>query len=200
MKKIIRNILFLILLLFTFSLPISANAKTYQKKVTLYTGQKMSLSYKGLTVKKAKWKTYNSKIATVSKGVVRAQKAGSTTIRATYKKNTYLFKIKVNSTRKINQSFGTSDYGLETIIVSISPKKVVWRLKNRTDHYKLVKPICFQLDKLIYRLKKTDLVLISPKSFKTFTFIRNKHFENAVLMNCKRVYWGIEEFDMVVWN
>ncbi|GEM_PF-763986 len=66
-----------------------------KKKLTLKVGQKSTIKLNGAKKSKVKWKSKNKKIATVSKGKIKAKKAGTTKIIATYKKKQYVCKVTV---------------------------------------------------------------------------------------------------------
>lgn len=66
-----------------------------KKKLTLRVGQKSTIKLNGAKKSKVKWKSKNKKIATVSKGKIKAKKAGTTKIIATYKKKQYVCKVTV---------------------------------------------------------------------------------------------------------
>ena len=66
-----------------------------KKKLTLRVGQKSTIKLNGAKKSKVKWKSKNKIIATVSKGKIKAKKAGTTKIIATYKKKQYVCKITV---------------------------------------------------------------------------------------------------------
>lgn len=112
MKKQKIFALFLIITLIISGLVPNGNsiisAKTkYSEKVTLYVGQTTSLYYtinfKKINSKKVKWKSYNKKIATVSKkGVVKAKKKGKTKIRAKYGKKVLYAKVTVKARTESN--------------------------------------------------------------------------------------------------
>lgn len=91
------------LILFTLTLGVLApnfvQAKSKvalnKKSLTMTVGQKKTLKVKG-TKKKAKWSSSKKKIATVSKkGLVKAKKAGKTTITAKIKKKKYRCRVTV---------------------------------------------------------------------------------------------------------
>ena len=75
--------------------------KKIGKKVTLKTGEKIQLKVKygkKVVTKKAKYKTSNKNIATVSKkGKITAKAAGTCTVKVTYKKKTKKIKVVVKA-------------------------------------------------------------------------------------------------------
>lgn len=92
---------------------VSAKIK-YSDKITLYVGQKTSLTYtvnfKKIAPKKVKYKSYNKKIATVSKkGVVKAKKKGMTKISGKYKGKVLYVKITVKEKPEYNVGNNTSN-------------------------------------------------------------------------------------------
>ena len=66
-----------------------------EKKVTLKSGKTKKIRLKGAKAKKVKWSTSNKKIATVSKGKIKARKPGKVTVTAKYKKKKYKCKVTV---------------------------------------------------------------------------------------------------------
>lgn len=64
-----------------------------EKKLTLNPGNSKTIKLKGASAKKVKWSTSNKKIATVSKGRIKAKKPGTVTITAKYKYKKYKCKV-----------------------------------------------------------------------------------------------------------
>ena len=110
MKKAKKYALIILMLLFTMMLPITANAavKLNKKSVTLTTGKTETLKITG-TKSKVKWKSSNSKIASVnSKGKVLAKAKGTATITATVLKKNYKCKITVKKAAVSSSHSGNS--------------------------------------------------------------------------------------------
>lgn len=66
-----------------------------EKKLTLNPGNSKTIKLKGASAKKVKWSTSNKKVATVSKGKIKAKKTGTVTITAKYKNKKYKCKVVV---------------------------------------------------------------------------------------------------------
>ena len=65
------------------------------KNLTLRPGQAKTIKLKGAAAKKVKWSTSNKNVATVSKGRIKAKKAGTATITAKYKNKKYKCRLTV---------------------------------------------------------------------------------------------------------
>lgn len=88
-------ILILCVIMLMLTVPVSAGTRINKKKATLYIGNTVQLKILG-TNEKAKWKSSNKKVATVSsKGKVKAKRTGKATITATVGKKKYTCKITV---------------------------------------------------------------------------------------------------------
>ena len=82
-----------------------------KKSSTLTVGKKLTLRLKNAKASKVKWSSSNKKVATVSKkGVVKAKKAGKTTITAKYKGRKYTCKIAVRKKAKSSAYNKLSSY------------------------------------------------------------------------------------------
>lgn len=73
-----------------------------KKSATLTVGKTLTLKLKNAKASKVKWSISNKKIATVSKGKVKAKKAGKATITAKYKGKKYKCKITVKAKKKVS--------------------------------------------------------------------------------------------------
>jgi hypothetical protein len=74
-----------------------------EKKLTLKPGNSKTIKLKGASAKKVKWSTSNKKIATISKGKIKAKKPGTVTITAKYKNKKYKCKVVVREKEKPDQ-------------------------------------------------------------------------------------------------
>ena len=74
-----------------------------KKKLTLKVGKKTTLKLKNANASKVKWSSSNKKVATVSKGVIKAKKVGKATITATYKKKKYKCTVTVKKSGMTKQ-------------------------------------------------------------------------------------------------
>ena len=99
------------------------------KSLTLQVGEKkkVKVKYSKIRKKAVKWKTSNKKIATVSKGTIRAKKAGTVTITA--KVGKYKAKIKVKVRKKPADAY--------TYLNDFRTKRGVWYWKagNKAKRY-----------------------------------------------------------------
>lgn len=71
-----------------------------EKSLNMNTGDSKTIKLKGASAKKVKWSTSNKKIATVSKGKIKAKKPGTVTITAKYKNKKYKCKVVVREKEK----------------------------------------------------------------------------------------------------
>ena len=71
-----------------------------EKKLTLNPGNSKTIKLREASAKKVKWSTSNKKIATVSKGKIKAKKPGTVTITAKYKNKKYKCKVVVREKEK----------------------------------------------------------------------------------------------------
>ena len=106
-KRLVTAILMLMLVLAlavpTFAKSKAKKPKLSQKKVTLETGGKVTLTLKNAKASKVKWSSTNKKVATVKKGKVTAKwknskKSKTCYIKAKYKGKTYKCKVTVKKT------------------------------------------------------------------------------------------------------
>ena len=72
-----------------------------RKSLTMEKGQTKTIKLKGASAKKVTWSSTNSKVATVSKGKIKAKKVGKVTIIATYKNKKYKCKVTVKAASKV---------------------------------------------------------------------------------------------------
>lgn len=90
-KKNVCIVPCLLLLAFLLLVPMQVNAsskvKLSKKNVTLIISQKQKIKVKNVKNTKVKWKSSNTKIASVKKGVIVAKKKGKCIITATLKQN-----------------------------------------------------------------------------------------------------------------
>ncbi len=84
--------------------------------VTLEKGENIQLELKNSDAKKVKWKSGNKSIATVKAGVVKAKKAGKTTIAAIYGGKKYKCRVTV----KMNKQSGSTDFDLDSKTVTLN--------------------------------------------------------------------------------
>ena len=63
------------------------------KSLTLSPGKSKTIRLKGVSAKRVRWSTSNKKVATVSKGKIKARKAGKATITAKYKTKKYKCRV-----------------------------------------------------------------------------------------------------------
>lgn len=97
-----------------------------EKSLNMNTGDSKTIKLKGASAKKVKWSTSNKKIATVSKGKIKAKKPGTVTITAKYKNKKYKCKVVVREKEKddINPE-GTDQPAIERILtMKIGDKNV----------------------------------------------------------------------------
>ena len=66
------------------------------KSLTLHPGQVKTIKLKNAVAKNVKWSTSNKNVATVSKGRIKAKKAGTATITAKYKNRKYKCRLTVS--------------------------------------------------------------------------------------------------------
>ena len=108
-KRFATAILMLMLVLAlavpTFAKSKAKKPKLSQKKVTLETGGKVTLTLKNAKASKVKWSSTNKKVATVKKGKVTAKwkntkKSKTCYIKAKYKGKTYKCKVTVKAYKK----------------------------------------------------------------------------------------------------
>ena len=71
-----------------------------EKKLTLNPGNSKTIKLRGASAKKVKWSTSDKKVATVSKGKIKAKKPGTVTITAKYKNKKYRCKVVVRELEK----------------------------------------------------------------------------------------------------
>ncbi|MBR1731513.1 MAG: Ig-like domain-containing protein [Ruminococcus sp.] len=111
-----------------------SNVKLNKTKLSLYVGGKATLTLSD-TFSAVKWKSKNTKIATVtSKGVVKAKKAGKAKITATYNKKTYSCTVTVNDKPvSINKTKATLTAGkkLTLKLTNATASKVKWSSSNK---------------------------------------------------------------------
>lgn len=162
--------------------PLTADAKTIRKQATVAVGQQIKLEYKGLNSVKVKWKVNNPKLLRISKGKIMGLKPGVTKISGKYKKNTYVFSVKVISERQIKAYIGKSS-GVKMTIWSISKNKVVWKLNNTLSEKIDIHPVCFQLGNKTYYIETNKCHLTMPNTTRTSTFKRGVNFYDSVDMN-----------------
>ena len=138
MKKILRSLtVFMTVLSLAFGAPAAlpipqtvhevSAAAISQKSLVLITGQSKILKLSG-TTQKAKWKTSNKAIATVSSsGKVTAKKKGSAIITATVKNTSYSCKVTVQ-TPKLSKTSVNLQAGKSTSLkVSGTNQKITWK-------------------------------------------------------------------------
>lgn len=121
--------------------------------LSMTVGTKQSMTIPGISSGKAKWKSSNTKIATVSaKGVVSAKKVGSSTITGTYKGIKFTCKVTVKANEKNYNKILHDDSKVKVVLTSIAPTKIKLKVTNKTN-----KPIIatvgqdyVQLDKSTY--------------------------------------------------
>lgn len=143
MKRIGRNLLFAIAMIFTLSMvapevvPITtattveaASVKLNYSKLTLYKGQKKQLKLKG-TKKKAKWSSSKKSVVSVDKkGKITAKKKGTAVITAKIGKKNYKCKVTVKVKAAVKKPTNTKPIKKPNISVkSISLDKSEVTLK-----------------------------------------------------------------------
>ncbi len=108
--------------------------KLNKKKLTLTVGQKVALKVKG-TSKKAKWKSSNKNVASVSpKGVVKAKKAGAAKITARVGKKKLSCSVKVKSGVKVKKgNFFASNTDLSVAVDESERIKITYDGKGSLD-------------------------------------------------------------------
>lgn len=118
-KRLVTAILMLMLVLAlavpTFAKSKAKKPKLSQKKVTLETGGKVTLTLKNAKASKVKWSSTNKKVATVKKGKVTAKwkntkKSKTCYIKAKYKGKTYKCKVTVKKVQKAKISPKSPNY------------------------------------------------------------------------------------------
>ena len=77
------------------------------KEVEMYTGDKEKITLDNAKKSKVTWSTSNKNVATVKKGIIKAKKKGTATIKAKYKGKTYKCKVTVKEMKK---DINISDY------------------------------------------------------------------------------------------
>lgn len=95
------------LLLFSFGNHTEAKtiSKINYKKITIIQGKKKKLKVSGISVKKIRWISQNTSIATVSrKGVVQAKKEGKTTIVGKVGKKKFRCKVAVKAKKTVKKT------------------------------------------------------------------------------------------------
>ena len=91
-----RKVLLILCMACLFTLFGTGAAQAAGGKLTLPVGGRKTLSVKGVSLKKAKWRSSKKTVAAVNaKGVVIGKKAGKATITATVGKKTYKCKVTV---------------------------------------------------------------------------------------------------------
>lgn len=121
--------------------------------LSMTVGTKQSMTIPGISSSKAKWKSSNTSVATVSaKGVVNAKKVGSATITGTYKGIKFTCKVTVKANEKNYNKILHDDSKVKVVLTSIAPTKIKLKVTNKTN-----KPIIatvgqdyVQLDKSTY--------------------------------------------------
>lgn len=88
----------------------AAQVKLSTKKVTLKKGQKKQISLKNAEGK-VTWKSKNSKVVTVARGLIRAKKAGKTTVVATYNNKKYKCTVIVTDPNSGRSNSGSGNSG-----------------------------------------------------------------------------------------
>ena len=71
-----------------------------EKSLNMNTGDSKTIKLRGASAKKVKWSTSDKKVATVSKGRIKAKKPGTVTITAKYKNKKYKCKVVVREKEK----------------------------------------------------------------------------------------------------
>lgn len=149
--------------------PLSIN----QKKTTIYTGETCALKL-NVPSKKAKWKSSNKKVATVSSnGKVKAKRVGSTTISAKY--NGYTVKCKV-TVRKAPKKVNLNGLLITTVHWYEEADSVTFRIKNNTEEPVTIHDIAYAYDDNYTKIKTMenpyeDDVAILPNQQKEVTFL-----------------------------
>ena len=70
------------------------------KNLVMTPGETETIKLRGATAKKVRWSSSNKKAATVSKGKIKARKAGKTTITARYKNKKYKCKVIIRAEQR----------------------------------------------------------------------------------------------------
>lgn len=159
-KKIFKPVVVMLALLFIVLCSSSQKEETIASghnmtatTLSMSVGTKQSMTIPGISSGKAKWKSSNTKIATVSaKGVVSAKKVGSSTITGTYKGIKFTCKVTVKANEKNYNKILHDDSKVKVVLTSIAPTKIKLKVTNKTN-----KPIIatvgqdyVQLDKSTY--------------------------------------------------
>lgn len=135
-KKInkMAALFFMLLCLLLSAIPVSAAPKINKKTATVYVNKTVTLKINGAK-RKPKWKSSNTKIATVNKnGVVRGKKAGKVKITGYFNKEKYVCKITVKDKKynpKLNHSSISGSIGTAFQLKLLNYKpKVSWNSSN----------------------------------------------------------------------
>ena len=94
--------------------------KLSKTKITMTAGQTKTITLKKGTKKLTsgvKWKSSNKKVVTVSRGKLRAKKAGKATVTATYKKKTYRCKVTVRAKAAPDPACDFNEYVIQSILM-----------------------------------------------------------------------------------
>jgi uncharacterized protein YjdB len=135
MKKL-KTILLLLIALLILTVPIISQAKTTSLTDTtcsLVVGESTTLKIGSVKANKIKWKSSKTSVATVSnKGVVKAKKAGSATITATY--NKIAFKCKVTVVAKAKNVTLCSKNDFKIVFTGIEKNGIKLKITNKTNN------------------------------------------------------------------
>lgn len=165
-KRFVTAILMLMLVLAlavpTFAKSKAKKPKLSQKKVTLETGGKVTLTLKNAKASKVKWSSTNKKVATVKKGKVTAKwkntkKSKTCYIKAKYKGKTYKCKVTVKKVQKAK-------------IPASSPNYISRELQTYVDNSGNFKP------GVVTTMPITQTSLSDGKTRKTYPSERNPQY------------------------
>lgn len=111
-----------------------ASSKLNRTAVTLDKGKTTQLTLSNSVFSKVIWRSSNSRIATVSNGIVKGVNSGTAYIYASYKGKTYKCKVTVKETKTfvLNKTSCTMNSGekVSLTLLNAEKNKVSWRSSN----------------------------------------------------------------------
>ena len=132
-----RTLLVFILLMACIATLLPANAASFSlnnQNMTMFKGDKMTLTIDGVDSSKVTWKSNNKNIATVTKkGVVTARKAGTAVITGVCNSIKFRCKITVQNIKKLNTLLYSGEYG-KLWLKEINSKGFVIKYNNTTEY------------------------------------------------------------------
>lgn len=129
-----------------------AAPKLNKTSAKLVEGQSITLKMKNVSKKKVTWKTSNKKVATVSKGVVKAVKKGNATITAKVAKKSYKCKVTVFAKEEDASDFVLLSDAVPDAILEIRYYSTYNFIGDRIDGYE--EPVALLTKEAASALKK----------------------------------------------